>query len=162
ALTGASDGEEDAMAYLPDWGPLAIRLERALFRADAGLARETLTRFLEQFRQEPLLFTTLADGGQPRQILRVRVAQAMLRVLLFSLPRLGLLREAFDLLRTARGMEQAHPPEGRGVTEFSQYFQAGFAEAIESVIESASGWGPDFDDAKLVSLLERLTAPCLA
>src|SRR5262249_21520724 len=89
-------------------------------------------------------------------------AQAMLRVLLINLPRLGLLGETFELLHTARAMEQAHPPEGRGVTEFSQYFQTGFAEAVECVVESSATWGDDFDDAKLVAQLERMTAPCLA
>jgi hypothetical protein len=161
ALTGASGNDGD-LSFLPDWGRLALQLERALFRDEVEPARQTLAEFLERFREEPLLFTPLADGGEPRQILRVRVAQAMLRVLLLNLPRLGLLRETFELLRTARGMESAHPPEGRGVTEFSQYFQAGFTEVVESVVESSADWGPEFDDAKLVALLERMTGPCLA
>ncbi len=162
ALTGVSGNEDADTSFLPDWGPLALRLERSLFRGEGEPARATLGEFLERFREEPLLFTPLADGGQPKQILRVRVAQAMLRVLLLNLPRLGLLHETFELLRTARGMESAHPPEGRGVTEFSQYFQAGFTEAVETVVESSASWGPDFDDGKLVALLERLTGPCLA
>jgi hypothetical protein len=161
ALTGAGGREDADVSHLPGWGRQALRLERALFRCDVQAVKDVLTGFVEQFRQEPLLFTTLADGGQPRQILRVRVAQSMLRVLLINLPRLGLLRETFELLRLARSMEQNHPPEGRGVTEFSHYFQTGFTEAIESVVESAAAWGPEFDDAKLVALLERITAPCL-
>lgn len=162
ALTGATLVPDQGVSHLPGWGPAALKLERALFRADADAARECLRDFLEDFRKEPLLFTTLADGGPPRQILRVRVAQSMLRILLLNLPRLGLLRETFDLLQTARAMEQAYPPEGRGVTEFSHYFQTGFTEAIETIVESAATWGPDFDDARLVSLLEKLTAPCLS
>jgi hypothetical protein len=122
-------------------------------------ARTALAEFVERFRDEPLLFTPLADGGEPREILRVRVAQSILRVLLFNLPRLGLLRETYELMKTARAMEQNHPPEGRGVTEFGQYFQAGFVEVVESVVASAAEWGPGFEDAKLAALLDRLTAP---
>ncbi|MBI1913392.1 MAG: hypothetical protein HYS12_01335 [Planctomycetes bacterium] len=147
---------------LAGWGPFAIRLERALFRGDVAVARTALAEFVERFRDEPLLFTPLSDGGEPRQILRVRVAQSILRVLLFNLPRLGLLRETYELMKTARAMEQNHPPEGRGVTEFGQYFQAGFVEAVENVVTSAGEWGPGFEDAKLAALLERLTAPFLA
>ncbi len=174
ALRGAQQKEEERDKSDPDsslalppsslapWGPAAIQLERAMFRGDVAAARPALAAFVEEFKREPLLFTPLTDGGEPRQILRVRVAQAILRVLLVNLPRLGLLRETYELLRTARAMEQSHPPRGRGVTEFSHYFQAGFTEAVECVVASAAGSGPGFEDAKLASLLERLTAPFLA
>src|SRR5262249_55499386 len=160
--SGASSLTPDSWPLIPGWGPFAIRLERALFRGDVAAARPALAEFVERFRDEPLLFTPLSDGGEPRQILRVRVAQSILRVLLFNLPRLGLLRETYELMKTARAMERNHPPEGRGVTEFGQYFQAGFVEAVENVVTSAAEWGPGFEDAKLAALLERLTAPFLA
>jgi hypothetical protein len=147
---------------LAEWGPDAIQLERALFRGDVAAVRAALAGFISRFREEPLLFTPLAEGGEPRQVLRVRVAQAILRVLLLNLPRLGLVRETFELLRTARAMEHDHPPHGRGVTEFNQYFQAGFVETVEAVVAAAAEWGPEFEDAKLARLLERLTAPFLA
>src|SRR5438105_4641934 len=53
--------------------------------------------------------------GAPRQLLKVRTAQAVLLALLANLPRLGLLRETFELLRAARAMEQAQAPGGRSV-----------------------------------------------
>src|SRR5262249_7810878 len=96
------------------------------------------------------------------RILRVRTAQTVLRALLANLPRLGLLRETYTLLRTARTMEQAQPPRGRGVTEFNHFFQAAFQATIESVIESAQSWPEaQAEDAHLVEILERLTAPFL-
>jgi hypothetical protein len=143
------------------WEPAAIRLELALLRGDAEEARLLLPPFLKPFKEEPLLFTALSDGGQPRQILRVRIAQALLRGLATSLPRLGLLRETYQLLQTARAMEQAHPPQGRGVTEFNQLFQAAYQAVVEAVVDAAAAPAPGRDQ-KIVDLLEALTRPFLS
>jgi hypothetical protein len=145
------------------WEPQAIRLEQALFGGDAAMAREALVPFVDAFRDEPLLFTPLTEGGAPRPILRVRIAQTVLRALLANLPRLGLLRETYELLRTARAMEQAQPTRGRGVTEFNHFFQAAYQAVVESVVDASATWPPEHSgDAQLVDLLERLTAPFLS
>jgi hypothetical protein len=164
ALQGALGvmAEETEEEPASEWEPFAIRLEQALFAGETSAAREVLPAFLEKFQSEPLLFTPLAEGGSPRQILRVRVAQTILRALLSNLPRLGLLRETFDLLRTARAMEQAQPMRGRGVTEFNHFFQAAYQAVVESVVESSPTWGSAHNsDEELVGVLERLTAPFL-
>jgi hypothetical protein len=162
---GAGRGPED-QADAPAWEPEAIRLERALFAGDAEAARSTLGRFISLFRSEPLLFTPLSEGpggGEPRAILRVRIAQAVLRSLLSNLPRLGLLRETYDLLRTARSMEQSQPTRGRGVTEFNHFFQAAYQAVVENVVRSSLVWdGSASEDGHVVDVLERLTAPFLA
>jgi hypothetical protein len=164
ALQGASSLPGDLRTPADEgWAPYAIRLERALFAGEADMARTALKAFIEQFQAEPLLFTPLTEGGSPRQILRVRIAQTVLRALLANLPRLGLIRETFDLLRIARAMEQAQPTRGRGVTEFNHFFQAAYQAVVESIIESSTAWDPAHGaDAPLVDLLERLTAPFLA
>ncbi len=122
-----------------------------------------LPEFLARFRGEPLLFTALADGGSPRPILRARIAQTILRALSAHLPLLGLLRETYQLLKAAREMEQARPPEGRGVSEFNHLFQAAFGSVVEAVVESAASWEPARREGRaLVDLLETLTGPFLA
>jgi hypothetical protein len=170
ALQGALPGEGPAepakglQGPVQDakWGPLAIQLESALFRGDVSAARDVLPAFLALFREEPLLFQPLSDGGQPRQILRVRVCQAILRALAANLPRLGLLRETYHLLRSAWASEQAHPPKGRGVTEFNHLFQAAFQAVLEAVVESSATWSFEREkNQRLVGLLERLTSPFL-
>jgi hypothetical protein len=160
---GESEGEPDSFEDgRTAWESLAIRLEQALFAGEASAVREALLPFLEKFQSEPLLFAPLAEGGVPREILRVRVAQAVLRALLSNLPRSGLLRETYDLLRTSRAMEQAQPMRGRGVTEFNHFFQAAYQAVVECVVDSAPTWGNRRDsDEELVSILERLTAPFL-
>lgn len=161
ALRGALGGEGASTAS-PPWEPPAMRIEQALFQGDPSLARSALPSFLSLFKDEPLLLTTLADGGQPRQILRVRIAQTVLRALAANLPRLGLLRETGVLLKTARAMEQSHPAQGRGVTEFNHLFQAAFQAVVETVVDSTSSWTPaPATDRQLAEVLEALTEPFL-
>jgi hypothetical protein len=161
ARLAAQQGEAGAGTDTP-WESAALRLEQSLFVGEAA-ARAALGPFIEAFRGEPLLFTPLTEGGAPRKILRVRIAQTVLRGLLANLPRLGLLRETFDLLRTARGMEQEQTIRGRGVTEFNHFFQTAYQAAVEGVVEASAAWGPPHNgDAQLVEVLERLTAPFLS
>jgi hypothetical protein len=170
ALRGGVGGPDDPppgdSADAPPWEGEAIRLEQALFAGDAEATRAALRRFTDRFRSEPLLFTPLSEGSggsAPRAILRVRIAQAVLRALLSNLPRLGLLRETCELLRTARGMEQAQPTRGRGVTEFNHFFQSAYQAVVENVVRSSAAWeGDAADDHTIVDVLERLTAPFLA
>lgn len=166
ALRGARGSEEMTGPDAPPWEPDLIKLEHALFAGDAEMARSALPGFMEHFRAEPLLFTPLSEGpegGDPRAILRVRVAQAVLRALLSNLPRLGLLRETYALLRLARGMEQSQPTRGRGVTEFNHFFQSAYQAVVENVVRSAPEWAAEHaDDDVVVDVLERLTAPFLA
>src|SRR5262249_41155341 len=147
-------------------GPDLMRLERALFAGDADGARAALAGFMESFRGEPLLFTPLSEGpggGEPRAILRTRLAQAVLRGLLCNLPRLGLLRATSELLRAAGAMEQSQPTRGRGVTEFNHFFQAAYQAVVENVVRSAPEWpAEEGADARVLSLLERVTKPFLA
>src|SRR5207248_1243193 len=114
AAVPVPSAEPDAVS--PAWKGLAVALEQALFCGNALETREQLKAFVSQFQDEPLLFTALAEGGSPRQVLRVRIAQSVLRALVASLPRLGLLRETYQLLAMAREMEQKRPVPGRGVT----------------------------------------------
>ncbi len=146
----------------PPWEAAALRLEAALWRGDGQEVRSLLPDFVRQFQAEPLLFTALADGGDPVPIFRARLAQHVLQSLVVNLPRLGLLRETYFLLKTARAMEANNPPSGRGVTEFNHLFQAGFGAVVEALVEAAATWDPAvFGDPDLVALLERLTGPFL-
>jgi hypothetical protein len=128
---------------------LIHRLVQALIQGDSQDARAALPAFVQSFRQEPLLLPALSDGGHPKQILRVRIAQTMLRTLLANLPRLGLFRETFDLLQTAREMERNNAPDGVSLTEFNHLFHAAFESTVEMVVESSETWPPAADDLPL-------------
>jgi hypothetical protein len=158
ALRGALGQTEQG----PAWEPWALRLEQALLRGDGALSRTLLPQFLEPFRQEPLLYLPLAEGGEPRLVLRAGLAQAVLQALAVTLPQVGLLRETFHLLRTARAMEQAHPVAGPGMTQFGQLFEAAFQGVVACVLNSADEWSDEHgDDRALAEVLEVLARPFL-
>lgn len=165
SLRGAAgpDGSAGADPQAPPWEPFGLRIEQALFTGEPQKARDALPRFIERFQKESLLATSPGEGSSPKQIVRVRVAQMVLRALLANLPRLGLVRETYELLRVARGMERKHPAHGKGITEFNHFFQAAFQASLEAVVESAAGWPAEQGgDQSLLDLLERITAPFLA
>jgi hypothetical protein len=139
---GSPQTEAPLIAGRPRWDPYLIRLEEALWRGDAARARELVAAFLELFKQEPLLYVPLANGGHPRQIMRAGIAQTILRALAANLPRVGLLRETYQVLHTAQAMEQAQPPESFRVTEFARLFQTGLQACVEAVVDAAEAAGP--------------------
>jgi hypothetical protein len=118
------------------------------------VVRRTLHRFLGQFRSEPLLYIPLSAGGNPEQILRARAAQALLIELMERLPKLGLLRETFLLIRTARTMEE-NGRGGRRVTEFDRLFPVAVRGTMESVLDLAAA-DSRLDIAQRNQALERL------
>jgi len=165
ALRGAAgEGEPtDAEEPAPPWEPAALLLEKALFRGEPAAAREALPPFTEGFNRELLEVLPSAGDGSPRPVLRLRAAQTVLLALLSNLPRLGLLRETYELLKAARMAEQTQPARGRDLREFNHFFQAAFQAVVEAVVESAAGWPEEqAGDRELVSVLERLAGPFLA
>ncbi len=131
---------EQAASPQQGWESMAVRLEDAIARGDAGQVRQQLITMLPSFRKEPMLFIPLSSGGHPEQILRARTAQAFLRRLLERLPRLGLLRESFHLVKLAWTMEQSTTLEGRKISEFDQLFRVALRAVIEVLLESAEVW----------------------
>ncbi len=161
ALRARAAGEPGASAPggegTDGWEESAVALERDLAHGDANAARTSLHRVLPRLRTEPLLYVPLAAGGHPRQILRARSAQAYLHDLMERLPRLGLLRETFTLVQTARAMEQASPPEGRKVTEFDRLFPVALQASVHAVLDLA----PELSEQELQNALKRITDPYL-
>lgn len=144
----------------PAWETVILDLERSLIRGEAEASRRLLSRFMPIFRQEPLLYVPLGAGGHPRQILRASLAQTILRGLAANLPRQGLLRETWQLIRLAHEMEQTQTLTGPRVTEFDRLFQVGLQAVVEALVEAALR--EDRDPAHVVVVLEALLEPFLA
>jgi hypothetical protein len=151
--------EGEAGSQSEGWEALAVEVDRHLSHRDLPAARAALGRLLPALRQEPLLYVPLAAGGHPRHILRARSAQAVLQDLMDQLPRVGLLREAFAVVQSARAMEQASPPEGRKVTEFDRLFPVALQATVHAVLDLADAGG--VSDAELQTALKRVTDPYL-
>jgi hypothetical protein len=127
----------------PAWEPILVRIVRAIGRNDGPSVRQYLPAFTVHFSREPLLYCPPSDGGKPREVLRAQTALAVLEDLVTRLPRLGLLRETFQLTKLARKMEWNNPPEGRRVSSFDQLFRTALTGVVETLLDAASTWGPD-------------------
>ncbi len=137
-----ASGEQSARA--PDsWEPLLVNIVRAIGRGDAASVRQYLPAFVSHFKGEPLLYCPPSDGGKPREVLQAQTALAVLEDLVTRLPRLGLLRETFQLTKLARAMEWNNPPEGRRVSSFDQLFRTALTGVVDTLLAAAATWGPD-------------------
>ncbi len=121
----------------PKWEAALLALERHLRLGERAAARTVLAEFMRHFRAEPLVYTPLVHRGEPRAILRVGLAHAVLGTLVAALPRQGLVRESWQLLRLARAMEAGQTTAGPSVTEFHRPFQAGLQAVVEAVLSAA-------------------------
>ncbi len=161
ALQGIAGADDAATGLLgAEWEPAGLRLEQALLRGDADAARAALAEFMAPFRTEPLLYTPLSQGGHPRQVLRASLAQRVLRGLAHSLPRLGLIRETYRLLRLARSMEASQTLRGPRITEFEQGFRTGLQAVAEAV--TAAARRDNVPAATLADALHGVVEPFLA
>jgi hypothetical protein len=128
-----------------------------VMRGDVVAVRQSLPGFLKILRKQPMLYVPLDHGGDPWQILSARTMQALLRLLLKSLPRLGLLRETWHLLRTAHQMERASRPTGLAVTEFDRLFRIAIKCTLESLVRASGRWKSGrFSDDELVELVRQI------
>ncbi|MCH2203014.1 MAG: hypothetical protein MK102_13660 [Fuerstiella sp.] len=117
-----------------------IRLLRSVLTDDSPAVQVEFPEFLKQLRRRPLLYVPFENGGNPRDILRARTLQAIIRLLLGQLPRLGLLQQTYQLLQTACRMERTRRPPGLAVTEFDRLFRMGLTCSVEAMLHAAKRW----------------------
>jgi hypothetical protein len=146
----------------------AIAVFAALLRQDTAAAREAAGRLCKLLVQQPLLYVPLAKGGNPQEIVAVRVRQHAISDLLAWLPRLGLWVETCELLEVARTMEREHPVGPGAVTEFDELFKVGYRSIVECLVASSLHWPAPQEGEEdethseaLVSCLEKLTESLL-
>jgi hypothetical protein len=143
-----------------------VPLFAALLKGDAAAAKALAPDVCKELARHPLLYVPLAKGGNPEEIVTVRVRQHAIQNLLAWLPRLGLWTETCELLEVARTMERDHPVGPGAVTEYDELFKIGYRSLVESLVASSQSWeksegGEDRPEA-LVSCLEKLTESLLA
>lgn len=174
-LAGALGVEEDANQFEPpsDDTPreepaehLVASLVAALLAGNAEEAKNRLADWIEYLQQQPLLYVPLSKGGSPVDIVRVRIRQRTMHMLLTWLPRMGLISEARQLIETARLMERNHGVGAGAVTEFDQLFEVGYRAMVESLVDGDRATHPcvdniEHDESRLVSCLEGLTEAML-
>lgn len=150
--------EQTVTEGLAEWEPLTVSIYRSILRGEPAAVREQLPVLIQKLSHIPLLYVPLDQGGDPERILRTRTLQTVIRSLLDHLPRLGLFRESWQLLKTAQKMERYSPPAGTVITEFDRLFHAAFNAALEGLMQHARHWPAELlADNQLVSVVTAMT-----
>lgn len=137
---------------LPEEDQQMIEFYRAVMSQDVEVVSKLLAAQFKRLSRKPLLYVPLDNGGHPTQILVARTVQTDIRFLLKQLPRLGLFRETWHVVRLAHRMERETRPDQMSVTEFDRIFRTALRNTIECIVESSATW----DDGNYSA--ERLTA----
>ena len=134
-----------------------VELHRAIFRRDVPETRRLLPSYLERLSGKPLLYVPFEQGGKPVPVFEARSLQAVLRFLVSELPKLGVLRETWHVVRTAHDLERGTHPGGPAVTEFDRLFRRALERTLESVISASTQWrSGSFCDEDLIEILGRI------
>jgi hypothetical protein len=140
--------------------PLQLVL-RAVLRGDAGEVRKNWASLAAALRPQPMLYMSLARGGNPQRIVRTRAMHSVLRRLLAYLPRIGMIFETAKLLETLQRMEVEHALGPGAITEFDRIFAIGCKSIAHALSVSSDDWAaakksapPMYAEAELIGLLE--------
>ncbi len=154
------DQASNANRTTPSWQASAIALLRAILRVDVEAARACFPDLRTRLDAEPILYTPLTKGGDPRKIVASRVFHTLIEYWLTALPRLGLLLESWQLLDTARRMERHRGSSDGVVTEYDRLFEAGFVAIIDSVVRLETQSQRPLDaDNELIEALQVVSEP---
>jgi hypothetical protein len=131
----------------------AMGVLRLLSEGNVDGVRRALPPLLKDLSRRPLLYVPIDRGGRPKDILTARNLQSLIRLLLAQLPKLGLFRETWHVLRTAYVMERTSPPNGMSITEFDRLLESALHATLTALVSSATGPdGQPLADEPLVEL----------
>ncbi len=137
---------------------LVIDVYRGILERDPEHVRKKLPDLLAQLQGLPLLYVPFDRDGHPEQIRKARLQETIIRFLCAELPKLGLLRETSQVLRTAYTMERRSRPGGTAVTEFDRMFQLALKNSLECVILSSAKWrSGKFSPKDLIDIVNNIT-----
>ena len=156
----ARDESGSAQPAAPEWERAVVALLRAVLAGDAEDARACFPELRTRLDAEPILYTPLTKGGDPRKIVASRVFHTLIEYLLTVLPRMGLLLETWQLLDTARRMERHRAASEGVVTEYDRLFETGFAAVIDGVVRLEPRSRRPLDaDNELIEALQVVSEP---
>ncbi len=143
------------------WEEAAVEVLRGILTSDAASVRKHWKKLVTSLRKEPLLYISLVRGGRPDVIVRSRGMQTMLRRLLAYAPRLGLLNETLQLVRTIQRVEVENPMGPGAITEFDRIFAIACRSIVRCEVKSSTAWsegkktpGVLSRDMELIELLD--------
>ncbi len=104
---------------------------------DAKRIRNSFSELVECFSAQPVLYVPLVRGGDPHQIVSVRLVQSTLHELLQTLPQMGMFSETCILTQTVLHMEQNHPVALGAVTEFDELFKVAYCSMVSAMVDAS-------------------------
>jgi hypothetical protein len=116
----------------------AIIVLRKLLAGDVAGVRRSLPDVLRLLAGRPLLYVAVENGGNPNEVIAARLNHDLLMTLATELPRLGLLREARQVLLTALRMERRSRPAALSVTEFDRLFRTTLEAVLRVAVNARS------------------------
>lgn len=134
----------------------ALPLMRLMTEGDVDGVRRALPGLMRGLSRQPLLYVPIDRGGRPKEILAARNLQSLIRMLLAQLPRLGLFRETWHVLRMAYVMERTSPPSGMSITEFDRLLETALRSTLIVLVSATGAGGAPLSDAELVDLMGRV------
>lgn len=139
-----------------EW-PLWAQALGALVTGNVPWFKENWSALLKELDDTQILYVSLARGGRAEEVFHSQNVLRGMITLVRGLPRLGLLREAGQLLLVARSMERHRPQGSTAISEFNRLFDAGFVAIIEAML-AASGpqQAAPHNEAELVQGVQRL------
>ncbi|MDA0833155.1 MAG: hypothetical protein O3A29_07715, partial [Planctomycetota bacterium] len=147
----------DGQKIPPGTSQTMLSVFRGIFRRDPVEIRRLLPVLLREFTHKALLYIPFDKGGYPKEILEARSLQAVMRFLLAQMPRLGLIRETWHLLKMAQRMERETRPDGLAVSEFDRLFRTALKNSLECIVESSAHWKSGrFADDELIEIVEEV------
>lgn len=131
---------EEPGETLEPWEPVVDRVFRAIFRGDVAAVRDAWPELIQNLSAHALLYVPTTRGGNPQKVVNSRGLQRVLGRLLTFLPRLGMLVETYELLRTVHDMERNHSVGPGAITEYDRLFEIGCRGIVECLVVSSAQW----------------------
>ncbi|MDA7951052.1 MAG: hypothetical protein MPJ24_06140 [Pirellulaceae bacterium] len=154
-------------AHLSPENSLFVMVVTSLQSGARKKVREFWPLLMATLTQNRLLYIPINRGGNPLEIVEIKIRQQLIRLLLHWLPRLGLFEETCELLETSRQMERNQKTNAGAVTEFDALYKIGYRALVDNIVSSSETWEEEINqkfktrEAGLVSCLEELTETLL-
>lgn len=139
AIAGKSEIVDVEGVEFP-WERLIVDLLAALWDGSTVRARAVLPELLDAMNSVSLLYVPINQGGEPAAVFQARYARDSLRKIVGEMPRLGLFRETFHVLKRAIEIEQRSHGDRRRVTEFNLLFPVGYRAVVENLVHALGEW----------------------
>lgn len=134
-----------------------VKLYQALLYQQPEVVRRRLPAFINAIRRKQLLYIPFEHGGDPQQVLDSNLLQTSLKLICNRLPRIGLFRETWHMLKVALRMESQTRPAGPSITEFDRLFRQALQSTVTSLLESSSTWNKESTQVgEFVSLCDQI------